>query len=449
MRFNSIGKAFPLIIGALSLTVLPAHAVGLMQAYEEALRNDPTYQGAIHEHDASQENRTLGRSNLLPSLSLNYSKNKNRADAITPDVLGQLHNQQDNYSSSSGSLTLRQPLLNLEGYARYRQGVAQAEYGDAQFASKAQDLKLRIAGSYFDALYAQDQLALVTAQRDALLEQMRVNAKLFEKGEGTKTDMLETQAKLDVAEAQLVESRDNVAASLQTISAIVGKDVKFLDPLREDFKVHPLLPATVDEWKAIALANNPDIAALRHGVEIAEQEITKGHAGHLPRLDFVANLEKDKSSTFNTLNEDIKTRSVGFQLSIPLYSGGSVNAATAQAIANRAKAQSDLDAKIGQIGVELHKDISALQNSLAKIDALEKSVKSSQLLVKATEQSIKGGVRINLDLLNARQQEFTALRELAMARYTYLLTSLRLRSSAGVLSEEDLRATAAYFATAN
>jgi protease secretion system outer membrane protein len=80
-----------------------------------------------------------------------------------------------------------------------------------------------------------------------------------------------------------------------------------------------------------------------------------------------------------------------------------------------------------------------------KIEALEKAVASGQLLMRATEQSIKGGVRINLDLLNAQQQLYTSQRDLAQARYSYLLGLMRLRAAAGILDADSVREAAAFF----
>jgi protease secretion system outer membrane protein len=82
---------------------------------------------------------------------------------------------------------------------------------------------------------------------------------------------------------------------------------------------------------------------------------------------------------------------------------------------------------------------------LPRIDALEKAVQSAELLITATEQSIKGGVRINLDLLTAQRQLYAAKRDLAQARYGYMLAALRLRSAAGTLTADDVKLMAAYF----
>lgn len=428
----------------LALQASPAAALSLIQAYEAALRNDPTYRAAQHENEAGQQYKVLGRAHLLPSVGISYSRNKNRAD-ITVPVFGEPVTTHPEYDSSSGAVTLRQPLVNLEGVARYRQGIAQTEYSDAQFSVKSQDLMLRLVGAYADAKFSEDQLQLAQAQRDTLAEQKKVNERMFEKGEGTRTDMLETQARFDVAEAQLLEARNNVTTARNMLAAIVGEEVSELDALSDDFRVRPMMPSGFEEWKAIALANNSEIAAQRIAVEVAQHEISKNRAGHSPRVDFVASYNKSDSETITTRNQDSTSRIVGVQLNIPLYSGGSVSAATSQAAANHQRARSELEAKTSQVLVELRKQYHHALTSASKIDAMAKAVDSARALVRATEQSVKGGVRINLDVLNAQQQLYTAQRDLAQARYNYLISYLRLRFAAGTLNAEDLRTVAGYF----
>lgn len=430
---------------AFALQANHAFALGLVQAYEAALQNDPTYRSAVHDNEAGQEYRALGRSNLLPNLSANYAKYKNNADITQPNFLGKLSTSSPHYDSRSASVMLRQPIVNLDGIARYYQGVAQANYSDAQFSLRSQDLLVRLVGAYADAKYAEDHLALAIAQRDTFAEQKLINERMFQKGEGTRTDMLETQAKFDLAEAQLLEARDNVTIARNSLAAITGTEVTELDQLRDDFRVMPLQPATFEEWKAIALEHNSDIAAQRYAVEASKQEIKKAQAGHAPRIDFVASVDRGVSETLNTLNQDSINRTIGVQVSIPLYSGGSVSAASNQAVANHEKAKSDLDAKTSQVLVELRKQYSQVLSSVSRIDALVKSVNSASMLVQATQQSVKGGVRINLDVLNAQQQMYAARRDLAQARYNYLMSYLKLRFAAGTLATEDLRTVAGYF----
>jgi protease secretion system outer membrane protein len=417
-----------------------AAAMGLMQAYEAALQNDPTYRSAFYAGEGGKENGKLGLANLLPNISGSYSGSQNR----TTRSIGKQTLPED-YISRSAGVQLRQTLFNLDGWARYKQGQAQSKYAESQFASQQQEVIIRVISAYCDLLFKEDLLTLARAERDMYVEQRKVNDRLFEKGEGTKTDMLETQARLDVAEAQVLESMDNQTVSRDTLARIIGGEVGVLDPLAPDFRVRPTDGRSFDEWKAIAMERNPDIKTMVYGAEIAHQEVNKTMAGHAPRLDFIANYSKNSSDSITTVNQDTTVRSIGIQLNIPLYSGGATNAQARQAVAGQEKAKADLQAQTDKVLTELRKDYSAFISSVSRVAALEKSVASAELLMKATTQSIKGGVRINLDLLNARQQYYVAKRDLAQARYNYLLNSLRMRASAGTLGADDVRDTAMYF----
>jgi protease secretion system outer membrane protein len=308
---------------------------------------------------------------------------------------------------------------------------------------------IRLMMAYADAKYAQDQLMLYLAQRDAFAEQRRVNDRLFQKGEGTRTDMLETQAKLDVAEAQVIEATDNVTLSLHALAVMTGSAVVQLDGLGPDFKLQPLAQPGIEQWTTIASENNAELAAARFAEQIAEHEISKSRAGHAPRLDLNLSISHNRSETLSTYKQDSTVRSIGIQLVVPLYAGGYVSALTTQALANRDKARADRDATTNKVMLELRKQISPAQNSAAKMAALEKAVNSSTQLVQATRESVRGGVRINLDVLNAEQQLVAAKRDLMQARYNYLISFLKLRMAAGTLQTDDLRTVARYFSADN
>lgn len=429
----------------LLLQVGNASALGLVDAYRFALESDSTYRSIKYESDAGKQAIAIGRSTLLPSLSMNYSTSSNRSDITAPNIFGQISTSHPAYTSKSGVISLRQPLLNLEGVARYYQGVAQANYSQARLVSGAQDLILRLVSAYVQAQYTNEQVALTVAQRDTLLEQKQLNENMFRLGESTKTDVLETQSKLDLAETQIIEARDNQRTALNTLSSIIGRQVSELDPLTNDFQTAAMDPITFEEWKELALQQNADIAQQRYTVDSARQEVNKNRSGHAPRLDMVASVSKSTSETLSTLNQDARTRSVGVQLAMPIYSGGYVDATTKQAIANYERAKADLAAKVEKTLVELHKQYDLVQSTASRVEALTKAVESARLLVEATKQSVKGGVRINLDVLNAQQELYTSLRDLAQARYGYLLSYLQLRFQAGTLGNEDLEYVATYF----
>lgn len=436
-----VGSTCAMVLGVAS----PAHAISLMKAYQEALKNDPTYRAAKADNRGGQEYEVMGRAALLPSLQYSYSTSKNKGESIIPNNFGKPIESNLDYRSTGKSFSLRQALYNRDAFTRFEQGVKQTQLSDSQFDTRSRDLMVRVVSAYVEAKYAEDQLSLYIAQRDSFDEQMQINRRMFDKGENTKTDLLEIQAKLDVANATVIEAADNASVTKNNLSSMIGVDVNSLDSLVDDFKPMNSEMMSFDSWKEIALKENAEITSAKLALEIAELEIKKSTAGHFPRLDLNASYGSSLSETVSTRNQENNTRTLGVQLVIPIYSGGYVHAASKQAVANRDRARAELDLATSKVVLELRKQYNALKISTLKMDALQKSVASSTSLTEATKQSIKGGIRINLDLLNAQQQLVSAKKDLASARYNYLISYLRLRVAAGNVQEDDLRTLTAYF----
>ncbi len=421
-----------------------ANAIGLIEAYEAAVANDSVYRSATHENEAGQQYKVIGRANLLPNISANYGYNRNNQDITTKNNNNSITDRR-NYNSENGSIQLRQPIFNLESWARYRQGNAQTNLSDKQLEVSKQALITRFFGLFASANYAEDVLALEKAARDGFKLQEDANKLMAVRGEGTKIALIESQAKLSLSEAQVIEAEDNLTDSRNALATMLGKDVIALDMLTDGFNVQPMQPASLEEWKEIALAHNPEMAVQREAVEVASQEVKRNRAGHAPRLDAIASISKSDSDTTSTFKQNIDTKSIGLQLNIPIYAGGAISALTAQAQANHLKAQDDLQTKTNEILLDLRKQYSTLQSSTLKIDALKQSVASAELLVTATKKSLIGGVRTNLDVLEARKQLFETKRDLSQARYNYLVAYINLRKAAGTLTVADLEKISPYF----
>jgi len=75
---------------------------------------------------------------------------------------------------------------------------------------------------------------------------------------------------------------------------------------------------------------------------------------------------------------------------------------------------------------------------LSQVKAYEAAERSSRLALESNLLGYEVGVRINIDVLNAQQQLYTTQRDLSKARYDTLINSLKLKASAGALSESDI-----------
>ncbi|WP_103734829.1 TolC family outer membrane protein [Pseudomonas sp. GZJR-8] len=435
------------LLFTLCLSCTPAaNALGLLDVYDLALRNDPTFQAAIQEREAGEENRVIGRAALLPNLSWSYNNSRNESEVTQSTAVGNVTSDR-NYRSYASALTLQQPLLDYEAYARFRQGTAQALMADERFRGKSQELAVRVLGAYSQALLAQERIELSRAQKRTFAERLQLNDRLLKGGEGTRTDVLETQARLSLAQAEEIEAVDAQDGALRELEAIVGQPlhIEELAPLASSFEIAPLEPNRFETWRELAMANNPELKSQHHALDVASYEVERKRGGHLPKVSLYATSRKTSSDSESSYNQKYDTNSVGIQISLPLFAGGSVSASTRQAANQLSQAQYELDAQTAATLVELRKQFNLNTSGAAKVRAYEMAVSSATALVSATKKSVSGGERVNLDVLDAEQQLFTARRDLANARHAYLLARIQLKYYAGLLSEQDLRALAGYF----
>ena len=435
-------------VAALLFVVPDANALDLMNAYEGALASDPTFRAAVFDAEAGRANLEIGRAGLLPQLSANYYSAKNNTHLAQPTSAGNTVITNQAYPSNNSYFQITQALFNPQAIAQFRQGAAQANLAQARLAFNTQDLLIRVVQAYTDLLYARDQYSYVAAQKEAFKEQLKVNTKRYEKGEGTVTDTLETRASYEMSDAQLIEARDVIENSKRKLEAITGfklQSAAEVKPIRSKFRILALNPLPFAQWEEMALSLNPEILASQHNLEIATQDLKKSEAGNYPTVSAIATWGQQNSYYISTINQQATTSNVGVQAQWALFNGGQTTGQISQSRANLEKAQAQIDETRTRVITELRKQYDATRSSEQKIAALNRAVESAGELTKAMRKSVKGGERINLDILLADKQYATAQRDLAQAKYNYLLAYLRLKQQAGNLTSEDIQTVATYF----
>ncbi|ANY61574.1 channel protein TolC [Comamonas aquatica] len=406
-------------------------ALNLTQSYEAALRNDATIRAARAQAEASRERLPQAKSQLLPSISANASRNRNDLTTSTMS-LGRPVTLENGYYSGSKSLSIRQPLYRPAQFAALDQARALTEDADAVLEYTEQNLVVRVGEAYFDALLATDQVGLIAAQKVSYTEQLKAAIKGFEAGTGTRTDVDEAQARLDLTIAQELEALQNRDLARRRLEVLTGEPVGELARLSPDlFQPEARKPQDVHDWILRAEGASPELQALRAQVDAAQAEIDKAEAGHKPTLDAVAQWSKTSSDSVTSINSRYDQKSIGLQLTVPLYAGGYVNSTVRQAVAAHVQAQERLEAARRDMGVRVHEQFRVLAEGVLKISALEQAVRSAEQAVMSNRKSFVAGSRTTLDVLNAEQQKTAALRDLAQARYNYLMAQVRLHGLAG------------------
>lgn len=431
MRFASFVLGTCALAAAASLPAM-AQPLDLAQAYRLASENDASIRASRAATEARSERIPQARSQLLPNISASATRFRNSLDSTVPGFGGvPLHSHLE-YNSSNRALTIRQPIYRPFQLADYRQAKAQVEQANAELARDEQSLAVRLVTAYLQLLGAQDQLQLVAAQKAAYQTQLEAARKRFAGGSGTRTDIDEAQARLDMTIAQELEARQNLGYTRQQLESLIARpvsDVASLDDAR--LPLTPPTPATPEEWIARAEQTSPEVRALRAQREAARLEIDKARAGHLPTLDAVAQRAISDSDTVTSVNTKYDQKSIGVQLNVPLFAGGYVSSQVRQATAELRRADESLEALRQDLALRVHKEYRGVSEGVLRVRALEQAVRSAATAVESSRKSFQAGSRTLVDILNAQQQLASAQRDLAEARYVYLVSRIRLRALAG------------------
>lgn len=409
-----------------------AWGMDLQQAYDAAVENDATIRAARAGAAAGRERLPQAKSQLRPNVSLSAGRNYNDLISEGKNFLGKATTTQIHYFSGNQTLSVRQPLYRPYLTAQVRQAQAQVEDADATLERDEQSLVVKVGEAYFEALLTSDQLALVLAQKETYTKQLDAARKGLAAGSGTRTDVDEAQARLDMTTAQELEARQNVEFTRHRIEVLTGQNDAALAQLDVDrFTPVAPVPGSVDAWIERAEQSSPELQSLRAQLEVARQEIEKARAGHLPTLDAVAQWARTNSDNVTSVNSRYDNKIIGLQLSVPLYAGGYVSSMVRQAVASQERVQEMLEATRRDLGVRVHREFRGMTEGVARIKALEQAVYSAEQATLSNRKSFEAGSRTTIDVLNAEQQKTMAQRDLAQARYVYLISRLRLQSLSG------------------
>ena len=432
-----------LLVLSLALAGAPALGADLLQVYRDSVGYDAQFASAKSAWEAGQEKLPQGRAGLLPVISASANTTWNELD-FSRRVPGTA-NTDASYNTNGYQLTLTQPLFRWQNYEQYGQSKLAVAQADALFSQAKQDLILRVSQAYFEVLLAQANLETSQMQKTAIGEQLEAAKRNFEVGTATIVDTHEAQSRYDIATSQELGAQNELEIKRQALRLITGKVFENLARLRREVELLRPQPDNMTQWVESAESGSPLVAAQQAALEIADKEINKQRAGHLPTLDLVAT--RGRSSATGTLAQgvplpgsDTHASTVGLQLNLPIFSGGAVMSRDREAVALRDKARADLDNTRRSAALNARQAYLGVTSGLAQVKALRQALVSSQSSLDSNKLGYEVGVRLNIDVLNAQQQLALTRRDLAKSVFDTLIAQLRLKSAAGSLSEDDIQA---------
>lgn len=357
--------------GCLLAAACAAAAAGeLVDNYRRATRYEPLFLSALAERDANMVSSRIARAALYPEVRLTSAQLETEESART-------------------SLTLVQPLIDMNRYTTFREGTPREILAEATFQTREQELAVRYLRAVSELVRARESIALNQARIEALDEQARSARRGFELGTGTITDLRDAQVRLDQANAAHITLRARLSAAERQFAAITG-----VRPQPGAYSLVRRPPAfelaVTDADRERALQVNPQLVVARQNEELARLGVTRAKGAFLPSVNLTAT-RSESSGRSNSF--------VGVQLAFPLAVTSVLQVAGTIANAQRLEEQTrDLEQRTRLELERLHDEVIA---GRTEIGIRLEGIRSAELSVEATERSFRGGVRNKLDTINS------------------------------------------------
>lgn len=446
----------PLSLAVLLTTAAgSANAADLMDAYQLARQSDPQLSAAESRSLGQREGVAQSRAALLPQLSGEVRFTDAEGDGseiqvistdplITADSRGSTESR-----TRTQGVTLTQSIYNPSNWTSLRASRARASQAIATYEAATHNLIVRTADAYFGVLTAIETLASARAEERAVKRQLDQADKRLEVGLSPITDVHEARARYDSARAAAITAETQLEDAREALAEITGRVLVGLRGLGPDFQPQAPMPAEVEAWVRLALEQNPTLQARMFELRAAEHDVSTQRAGHLPSLSgSVARTDQtswgsfrspENPNAFPTGRGSLGT-TVGLTLNVPIFSGGATQSRVRQAIHTRDATADVVEQEERAITRQTRNAYRSLIAGLSEIEAREQALVSARSALEATEAGFEVGTRTIVDVLISQQQLFSAQREFARARHSFLVNNLRLKQQAGNVAIGDVQA---------
>jgi outer membrane protein len=259
----------------------------------------------------------------------------------------------------------------------------------------------------------------------------------FQIGDLTRTDVAQSEARLQLGRAQLATAQGQLTGSEATYRQEIGHAPGQLAPPPP----LPPLPTTPEEAVRIALANNPDLISISRQAMAAGYDVRVAEASRLPTISGVASetyvnaLGGSTSSLFPSTGTQT---TIGLNARVPIFQGGLPAARIRQAQAQEGQVLEQV------VGTE-RAVVQAARAAFATYDAAQKAIQSETVAAQANQLALEGaraeqsvGTRTVIEVLNAEQELLQSQVALVTAKRDAYVAGFQLLNAMGQAEAKDL-----------
>lgn len=424
-----------------------SHATDLMDIYQQALENDPTFKQAYSTYMSSTEAIPQARAALFPQLTVSAQAGRSVQNVIASGTA-----LETSYNNNLWSVSASQAMFNYQAWALVQQAKASVKAAQANFNNAAQDLILRTASAYFQVLLAKDTLNFAEAKKRANKRQFEQAEQRFKVGLDAITSVYEAKAAYDQSVAEVISAKNNQINQNENLRKLTNHVYETLAPLR-DSRI-PLIkpePDNVDEWVNTGLKQNYKLYAAKYSLESSRDNIKAQSAGNWPTFALQGTATQTHnsggSSSFFVPSRQ-GTANVAIALNFPVFQGGLVESQTRQAQYDFQTSSQQLEQTYRDVVVNSRIAFNTIIDGISKVKADRQTIISQQNSLESTEAQFQVGTRTMVDVVNAQQKLFEAQEQLASDQYNLINAMLNLKYLAGTLNVNDLEEVNSWLTTA-
>ncbi len=343
-------------------------------------------------------------------------------------------------NSDNYSINIDQNLFNgFQDYNARKQAVRTVRASREQLVSVEQQVLLDGVTAYMNVLRDDAVVELNQNNIQVLERQLQASRDRFRVGEVTRTDVAQSEARLEGAKSTLLSAEATLAGSRALYQRVIGRPPATLETPSE----RPVIPDSLDAAVEIAVAESPGVKAARFNEEAARYAVNSAKGSLLPSVGFRAGYNRNEGITSDptgssTIDVIDTQKSVTVQISVPLYNGGARHSGVRRAKQVRSQRMMEIyqAERVAQENVLVTWD--NYRASKGQILSTEAQVRANEIALEGVRQEAFVGSRTTLDVLNAEQELLNARVSLVRAQRNESVAAYNLVASLGRLTARDI-----------
>ncbi len=410
----------------------------LLQLYDLAMSTNPVVESRRSSILQAEAQKDQVRSKLLPQVSATGNIGWNEFTQDVPNPLTrQTTDVTTQYQTLRGVVQARQALFDLASLRAYEGAGFIVKQAELDLDDTRMKLATDLVDRYLEVLQAADEASYVQSELDLTDGETQRIRRMYERSMAKVTDMYEIEAYYQTLKTRELEISNAMAVALEKVREVVGIPVTDLSRLRKEEL--PPVPGQPDQWVTEAVQRHPAIQALQHALDASAKTIASQWANHLPQISLQMSGIYAKNGGFDNRQLDPYTvGTMGLQLNVPLYSGGSVKAGEREAIARFEITKYKRIEKQREIERETR---SAYLNAQTGFSRIASTAREVEARVKARDGQQRGyelGASTIVALLEAKKNLLKSRFGYAKARYDYIRSLVALQVWGGTLTRKDV-----------